>query len=80
MAVKSQTVITAGSTMSFPLLAKWRTSGLVVLFTSRKEGTAVAGSALSLLGDFSDSWESCTNTEKWEILPKGSQVILTQED
>ena len=76
--------------VDFPVLAK--SSGkdaipMIVLFTSKKCGTclwsqddsSVAFSECNQVGYYSEHWYPVTDGNRWEILPKGFQITLTQE-
>lgn len=67
--------------LDFPLLARLidHAHNDVVLFIDGKHGFTV-NSQTRLLGSGGNSdWVNCFDKKIWEILPKGSQVILTQE-
>jgi hypothetical protein len=62
----------------FPLLAKNRESGVVVLFTSHTIGTLVACEGPARIGMFDDDWSSCLDESRWEILNPGESVTISQ--
>lgn len=55
--------------ISFPCLMRSKTSGLVVLFSNEKSGTALTTSAGWSIGDFFGDFISCTDSENWEPSP-----------
>ena len=63
----------------FPALYKSVRHGSVILFSDPTSGVVVKQSEHLALGEFSDYYIDCTNTEYWQRLPSGSQVILTQD-
>lgn len=83
--MKSELTIGHTKLHSFPLLARYKSTISVsrkfcVLFTSEKRGAVVwrAPECDHQLGDHTDGWASCFNTVEWEILPPGSQIVITQ--
>ena len=65
--------------LSFPLLARAITSGMIVLFTGPSTGCIVSSNIISDVGTHSNSWTLMGTPNAWEILPKGSTVVLTQD-
>lgn len=55
--------------ISFPCLMRSKTSGLVVLFTAEKSGTALTTSAGWTVGDSFGDFISCADSEQWEPSP-----------
>jgi hypothetical protein len=63
----------------FPILARLkRHPSLIVMFMDFQVGTVMREGNGFPLGMHHDKWTSLDEEETWEILPTGSQVILTQ--
>lgn len=60
----------------FPLLAKSKRDGKVVLFSDLTSGVVVHGNDFGYL---TNKWADCTNVNAWEILPAGTSITLIQE-
>lgn len=68
--------------ITYPVLAKSRNSTLVVLFTADETGVVVRDldhDRQYKIGHTSDGWISVKNSKNWQILPAGTQLIITQE-
>lgn len=71
--------------MLFPLLAELITgssefhAGTVVLFRTETEGQVVVPSQKGHHYLTSPNWISCFEKTTWRILPRGTQVTITQE-
>lgn len=85
--MKSELILTRKvAELKYPLLAAatQRSSsafnGVVVLFTDSLMGVVVKGNASIPLGFNNEgkAWVPVTNSLYWDILPTGSQVVLTQ--
>jgi hypothetical protein len=67
-------------TIKFPLLARLKKHGNVVLFTNMNSGLVLSDEDGTWeVGKFSTDWLNVTDSEYWEILPKNYKVIFTQE-
>ena len=66
--------------LKFPLLAKSKTTGIVVLFINVNSGIILEKGDTNtyLVGDFSN-FVPVDTEDHWEILVKGSTALLTQE-
>jgi len=69
---------------TFPLLARIKkplgsieAAGTVVLFTSLKSGTVIYPSQAWPIGHHCNDWISIMNVELWELLPIGTEVVIT---
>lgn len=62
---------------TFPLLARAKDKGHVVLFENESDGQVVKYSGNYPIGYISETWTSCFDVKVWEILPPGTKVILT---
>lgn len=73
--------------VDFPVLAKaigQSAIPMIVLFTSEKYGTCLGSmdakpDGANRAGHYSEHWYPVTDENRWEILPKGFQITLTQE-
>ena len=65
--------------LSFPLLARSTASGMIVLFTGPSTGCILSSTIISDVGTHSSCWRLMGQPNAWEILPKGSTVVLTQD-
>jgi len=63
--------------LEFPLLARWRPNGMVILFTEDRRGTVIKGCYNKSLGHVSCGWAPLSDS--WEILPKGYAVKIEVE-
>lgn len=65
--------------LEFPILARATNSELVVLFNAVGSGTVMVPDENrgEELGEWSSNWSLVTDTHRWEILPKGTKVIIT---
>lgn len=65
--------------IKYPVLAKSLVSGDIILFTSVQVGTVVFSiTNPKKVGRCSDNWVHITRADTWEILPDGTQIVLTQ--
>lgn len=63
----------------FPVMAKWKITGEIVLFTAPKTGVVLEpGESDMTSWDQCDTFVNVNNSLYWEILPVGSTVTLTQ--
>jgi hypothetical protein len=68
--------------ISYPVLAKWKTSGAVYLFTANTSGILVSDpGGLHSIGEVleGDLVGLSSRPQDWEILPPGSSVTFLQE-
>ena len=55
--------------LTYPLFAKSRTNGAIVLFTSRNTGVCISkGVDGNRYGEFMDCWVRATDTDRWQHL------------
>ena len=55
--------------LTYPLFAKSRTNGAIILFTSIDTGICVAtGEGVTRYGEFDECWVRATNTDHWQHL------------
>ena len=64
--------------LEFPLLAKNKRFGGVVLFTDYSEGTVISENEGYDIGHVSVYWLRVDDKTQWKILPMGSKVTLIQ--
>ncbi len=68
--------------IKYPVLARHRSYGFVVMFTAEKQGMVVCDGMNEMgrpVGAYEhNNWVSITDSI-WQILPAGTQLILTQE-
>lgn len=72
------------SQFTFPLLARIKSTsslavGTVVLFTSPNCGTVVHSTCAWNIGSYRGDWVALSSTTHWEILPTGTQVVITNQ-
>ncbi len=68
--------------LKFPLLARSKFHERTVLFTDETAGVVVSAPSeiiIEQLGYWSNRWIDLADSSRWEILPVGSTVTLTQE-
>lgn len=66
--------------IKYPVLAKFKSSGFVVLFTDKYTGVVLQkGNSKKNVGDFRDYWVNVTDENFWEILPNNYQLILQND-
>lgn len=64
----------------YPVLAKSKFSGFIVLFTNECTGIVLQKSeSVHEVGDFRDDWITVKDNEGWEILSNHYQLILQNE-
>lgn len=64
---------------AFPALYKDKESSLVVLAKGERSGTVICEGTYWRIGHHTSSWSSFTDKTKWQRLPAGSSVTLTQD-
>lgn len=66
----------------FPMMARLRSTNTIVLMENTKRGMVIhQGDGICKLGEIRmapEGFTVFTSKEEWEILPRGSQVVLTQ--
>jgi hypothetical protein len=55
---------------SFPLVARLKLDGSLVLFTDEHIGTCIQGKGSNFTGCHSDCWISCFRDDVWKIIPE----------
>ena len=67
--------------LSFPLMAKRAADDMVILFSNEQSGMVIQHSttgASYAKGVYRDDWYPVTNSNFWEILPRGYGVAIIQ--
>lgn len=64
--------------VAFPVLARTRDSGMVVLFVEDGAGVVLEkGEGYSEVGFFQTIWSSVTNPFVWEVLPSSYSLTIS---
>lgn len=81
MISKYQPVKKQNPTSEFSLMARNRKESFIVLFTSEKTGMIIQSDSIEKneIGFYCTCWISCFDSDNWKILPKGDEIVLTQE-
>ena len=79
--MKSELNINGGNKeITYPVLAKHMSVGMVVMFTAPTNGVVVKKGVQYEIGHYSESWIDLeSDHDCWMILPKGSTITLEQE-
>lgn len=65
-------------TVEFPVLARTRDSGMVVLFVEDGAGVVLEkGDGYAEVGFFQTIWSSVTNPFVWEVLPSSYSLTIS---